>query len=81
MYSRWRNGMKAKSKDLLKEALDLPAVERARLVDQLLSSLDNPDKSIDDVWRGEIAARLQAYRTGKTPTVSAEDVLSEYRRK
>jgi len=73
--------MKSKSEDLLREALDLPAIERANLVDRLLSSLDTPDKAIDDVWRKEIGARLDAYRTGKAPTVSAEDVLAEYRRK
>jgi putative addiction module component (TIGR02574 family) len=73
--------MKPKSQELLKEALDLPPIERADLADRLLSSLDMPDKAIDDTWRKEIGARLNAYRSGKAPTVSAEDILAEYRRK
>ncbi|HSW01963.1 MAG TPA: addiction module protein [Sedimentisphaerales bacterium] len=71
--------MKPESQDLLKEALALPPIERAALVDQLLTSLDKPDEAVDQVWRKEIAARLRAYRSGEAATVSAEDVLAEYR--
>ena len=67
--------MGPKSKNLLKEALDLPPIERAALVDQLLTSLDKPDEAIDKVWRKEIAARLRAYRSGTAETVSTEEVL------
>jgi putative addiction module component (TIGR02574 family) len=73
--------MKPESKDLLKEALELPPIERATLVDQLLTSLDRPDEAIDETWRKEIAARLRAYRSGAAATISAEDVLAEYRAK
>ncbi len=73
--------MKSKSEDVLREALDLPPIERAALVDQLLTSLDKPDEAVDAAWRKEIAARLRAYRSGATATVSAEDILAEYRAK
>jgi putative addiction module component (TIGR02574 family) len=73
--------MKPESKDLLKEALALPPVQRAGLVDQLLTSLDQPDEAIDEVWRQEIAARLRAYRSGNAATIAAEDILAEYRAK
>jgi len=73
--------MESKSEDLLKEALDLPPIERVALVDQLLISLDRPDDAIDEVWRKEIAARLRAYRSGTAETVSAEEILAEYRGK
>jgi putative addiction module component (TIGR02574 family) len=73
--------MKPKPKNLLKEALELPPIERAALVDRLLTSLDKPDEAIDEVWRKEIAARLRAYRSGAAATVSAEDILAEYRAK
>lgn len=73
--------MKPKSQDLLKEALDLPPIERAALADRLLASLDKPDEAVDEVWRKEIAARLRAYRSGTATTVSAEDILAEYRAK
>jgi putative addiction module component (TIGR02574 family) len=67
--------MKPESENLLKEALELPPIERAALVDRLLHSLDKPDDAVDQVWRKEIAARLRAYRSGTAATVSAEDVL------
>jgi len=71
--------VKSESRDLLKEALALPSIERAALVDQLLVRLDKPDEAVDQVWRKEIAARLHAYRSGEAATVLAEDVLAEYR--
>ncbi len=73
--------MKSKSEDVLKDALEMPPIERAALVDRLLSSLDRPDEAIDAVWRKEVAARLRAYRSGTAATVSAEDVLAGYRAK
>lgn len=73
--------MESESNDLLKEALELPPAQRAALADQLLTSLDKPDDAIDAVWRKEIAARLTAYRSGQAATISAEDVLAEYRAK
>ena len=73
--------MKLESENVLREALELPPIERAALVDRLLDSLDKPDEAIDQVWRKEIAARLRAYRSGTAATVSAEDVLAEYRAK
>jgi putative addiction module component (TIGR02574 family) len=71
--------MKPGSEGLLREALELPAFERAALVDRLLTSLDRPDEAIDKSWRKEIAARLRAYRAGTAATVSSEDILAEYR--
>lgn len=73
--------MKPKSEDLLKEALELPPIERAAIVDRLITSLDRPDNAIDKAWRKEIGARLRAYRSGAASTISAEDILAEYRAK
>ena len=70
--------MSSGSDRILKEALALPPIERAGLVDGLLASLDKPDEEIDAAWREEIAARLEAYRAGKIKTVSLEEVLAKY---
>lgn len=69
------------AQDLLKRALSLPPIERANLVDQLLSSLDSPDETIDQQWREEIGKRIDAYRSGRAETVSAEHILAHYRSK
>lgn len=39
--------MATDTQQILKEALELPVIERANLADHLLSSLDQPDEHID----------------------------------
>ena len=67
--------MPNETKQILKEALDLPSTERATLVDYLLSSLDQPDEQIDDLWRKEVEDRIKAYQSGKIKSVALEEVL------
>ena len=63
----------AKNIDKLgKEILDLPDVEKLRLVDAILTDLDKPDPEIDRVWAEEACKRWAAYKAGKIPTVSYE---------
>ena len=73
--------MNPMTENILKEAMELPAIERAGLVDHLISSLDIPDKTIDDIWHKEIGKRLSAYKSGEIETVSVEEVLAKYRSK
>ncbi len=65
--------------DILKEAIQLDPNEKAKLVDQLITSLDMPDKDIDKLWAEEAESRLEAYQQGKLKAVSLEDVLSKYK--
>jgi putative addiction module component (TIGR02574 family) len=67
------------SEKILKEALELPPIERASLVDGLLRSLDKPDEEIDAAWRKEVAARLEEYRAGRIKTIPLDEVLAKYR--
>ena len=67
------------TREILDLAMGLPALEKPRLVDQLLSSLDEPDEAIDALWRKEVEDRIQAYRAGELKSVSLNDVLSKYR--
>ncbi len=64
---------------ILEEALKLTAVERAELVDSLLSSLDKPDQAIDKLWAREAEARIDAYDQGQIKAVSLDEVLKKYR--
>jgi putative addiction module component (TIGR02574 family) len=70
--------MTTNTKQILKEALELPSFERAMVADHLLSSLDQPDEQIDALWREEVEARISAYKSGKMRTVSLKEVLSKY---
>lgn len=72
--------MTVKTKKILKNALSLSAIERANLIDMLLHSIDQPDESIDDIWRKEVEARIDAYKNGRLKSVSLEQVLAKYRK-
>jgi len=65
--------------DILKEAIQLDPNEKAKLVDQLITSLDKPDKEIDKLWAEEAESRLEAYQQGNLKAVSLEEVLSKYK--
>lgn len=67
------------AKDILKEAIQLEPTEKVKLVDQLITSLDKPDKDIDKLWAEEAESRLDAYKQGKLKAVSLEEVLSKYK--
>jgi putative addiction module component (TIGR02574 family) len=60
---------------LLEQALQLPARERALVVDLLLQSLDAADPVVDATWAQEALARLAAVREGRMETMSADHVL------
>lgn len=69
----------AVSKDLTEKVLSLRPLEKADLVDRLLSSLDQPDEAITEMWAKEAESRLDAYEHGKLKAVSLEKVLSKYK--
>jgi putative addiction module component (TIGR02574 family) len=69
----------AAPKDIIEKALSLKPLEKADLVDRLLSSLDQPDQAITELWAGEAESRLDAYEAGKLKAVSLEKVLSKYK--
>jgi len=72
--------MSADTKEIRNRALGLPALEKARLVDELLSSLDQPDEEIDALWRKEVEERIKAYQAGRLHSVSLAEVLAKYRK-
>jgi len=72
--------MATNTQKVLKNALELPTLERANLVDRLLSSLDQPNEQIDNLWRREVEDRVKAYKTGKIKSVSLKEALSKYRK-
>lgn len=51
--------------NIFDQALTLSAAERVALVEQLLVSLDEPDKAIDALLADEVERRIDAYEKGK----------------
>ena len=72
--------MTTNTQKVLKNALELPTLERANLVDRLLSSLDKPNEQIDNLWRKEVEDRIKAYKAGKIKSVSLKEALSKYKK-
>lgn len=69
--------MSASTESLLQEALQLPANERAALVESLITSLDKPDTELDALWLKEAENRMAAYRAGTIGAVDADVVFAE----
>ena len=50
--------MSVSTETLLRQALELPAIDRAALVEGLIASLDKPDPALDAMWLKEAESRL-----------------------
>jgi len=70
--------MSADTKQLLEDALALPAVERAALAEGLLASLDRPNPRIGVLWAKEAADRLAAFEAGEMEAIPADEVFAEF---
>ncbi|MBM3285551.1 MAG: addiction module protein [Candidatus Aminicenantes bacterium] len=67
-------------KKLESEIRSLSDLEKLRLVDAILADLDKPDPELDRIWAEEARRRLAAYKAGRIPSVSYEDVMGKHRR-
>jgi putative addiction module component (TIGR02574 family) len=67
--------------DLLVEALRLPRRDRARVAEELLSSLEEPDDQVAVAWAGELERRSRDVAEGRVQTIDWEtartDILEE----
>ncbi|MCD6326439.1 addiction module protein [bacterium] len=68
-----------RSKEILKQALRLKPDERFLLVEGLINSLDEPDRSLDAIWAEEAEKRLKAYRAGNLEGSPMEEIFREER--
>ena len=66
------------SKRILAEALELPPVERAELVENLLTSFEfQSRKRMDALWAEEAEDRIDAFERGEMTAIPARDVFGE----
>ncbi len=72
--------MATKAEKLAAEIRGLTDAEKLRLVDEILSDLDKPDPKIDRIWAEEARKRWAAYKAGRIPSVSYQDVMDKHRR-
>jgi len=74
---RYTGVMTELAQKLLRQAMRLPAPERAALVEGLVESLDKPDPTLDALWLKEAESRIAAYRAGELGGVDAEEAFAE----
>jgi putative addiction module component (TIGR02574 family) len=65
--------MTAQTQAVLTEAMNLPPVDRAGIIEQLLASFDVDSRhAIDELWATEAESRLQAFDQGEINAVSLQ---------
>ena len=68
--------MTAKSAKVLEEALGLPPIDRAELVEHILKSFElKSNESIDRLWAREAEDRINAYDRNELSSSDAKDVF------
>ncbi len=66
------------AKHILADALELPPLERAELVENLLSSFEfQSRRAIDALWAQEAEDRIDAFERGEMAGIPAKDVFEE----
>jgi len=63
--------------DLVAEALRLPRLERARVAEELLSSLEEPADEVAAAWATELERRSRDVAEGRVQTVAWETARLE----
>ena len=70
------------ARTLTNEALALPPLERAGLIEELLSSFDRESRaSVDRVWAIEAERRIDAFDAGETTAISLSESRSRINRR
>ncbi len=71
--------IKTKEK-LLSEVLKLSPVDKAQIVEDILSSFESRDgEGIDKLWEDEVENRISAYEKGQIKTKSLKDVFKKFK--
>lgn len=60
------------------EVLALKPIEKLQLIDELLLSLDRPNKDFDEIWAEEVEKRIDAYDKGQILNIEAKEAFKRY---
>jgi len=66
--------------ELLKQVLELPLDERAKMAAELLESLSDAEEGVEEAWADEIRSRVAAVRAGELEGTDWRLVLDEVER-
>jgi len=60
------------------EVMQMQPLEKAKLIEELMLSLDMPSSEVDEAWKDEIEKRVDAYAKGEVKSISIEEVFKKY---
>ena len=72
--------MSTRTANLVSEIKSLPEEEKLKVLDALLTDLDNRDSEIDQVWAVEARKRWTAYKAGEVASISYQELMAKYSR-
>jgi putative addiction module component (TIGR02574 family) len=64
-------------RSILDQALKMSPTDKYLIIEGLLQSLDEPDKTLDEIWAIEAERRLQAYQAGQVKVLSYQEVFGD----
>jgi len=64
---------------IFNEISPMKPIEKIKLVDKILSSINQHHDNIDKTWSDEAEARIIAYDSGDIITINQKDVFSKYK--
>jgi putative addiction module component (TIGR02574 family) len=65
---------------IARKSINLEPVERLKLVEAILFSLDKIDPEIEKSWIAESEARIEAYKKGEIQAINWDDIKSKYQK-
>ena len=70
--------MVTQHQQLLVQVLELPPIERAELVEIVLTSFEFPSRqTIDQLWAKEAEERIDAHERGEIAAIPAQEVFAK----
>ncbi len=64
--------------DLTDKILSLDDLDKIRLIELLMDSLDRPSPEVEALWVKESEARYNAYKSGNIKGIPFEDIQKRY---
>lgn len=65
-------------RQVLSDALALPPIKRAELIEELFFSFDQSNrKRLDQLWSTEAENRIDAFELGEFPAIPSEEVFAK----
>ncbi len=63
---------------ILTEISPMQPLEKVKLIDKILNSLEPPNQEISEIWQEEAEKRIKAYDKGEISSISTKELFKKY---